>query len=51
MYVLLSCKPFEIILIKFMAVERVILKAPAKKMFRFNSQWIVDKTQSPKKNS
>ena len=31
MYVLLLCKPFEMILIKFMPIERVILKAPAQK--------------------
>lgn len=31
MYVLLSCKRFETILIDFMAVARAILKAPAKK--------------------
>ena len=33
LYVLLSCKHFKMILIDFMAVERVKLKAPAKKYF------------------
>jgi len=33
MYVLLSCKHFKMILIEFMALERVIVKAPAKKIF------------------
>jgi len=33
MYVVLSCKHFEMFLIEFMAVQRVILKVPAKKYF------------------